>query len=61
MMSKITVELEVTDELARAVGKLNGGRGNAGHYEVKNWAQEALEVTADEFINSMRQQQEENE
>ena len=60
-MSKITVELEITDELARAVAKLNGGRGYAGHYEVKNWAQEALEVIADEFINSMRQQQEENE
>ena len=60
-MSKIVVELEVSDELARAVAKLNGGRGLAQNYEVKNWAHEALEVIADEFINSMRQQQEENE
>jgi hypothetical protein len=58
-VSKITVELEISDELARAVAIKNGGRGCAANYEVQEWAKEALEVAADELINSIRQEQEE--
>jgi hypothetical protein len=57
---KVQIDLEVTDELAQAVGKLNGGRGLAGHYEIKSWAQEALGVAADDLIQSTRIQEEES-
>jgi len=59
-VSKITIELEVSDELARAVAIKNGGRGSARDWEVQRWAEEALEVAAEALIDSLRQEEEEN-
>jgi hypothetical protein len=59
-MSKISVELEISDELARAVAIRNTGSGMARSYEVQQWAKETLEAAADNLIEQMRTQQEEN-
>jgi hypothetical protein len=60
-LSKITVELEVTDELAEAVAHLNGGGGKAQNHEVQEWAKQTLEGAAEDIIDAFRLEQEEGE
>jgi len=60
VVSKITITLEVSDELARAVAIKNGGRGMAQNHEVFAWAEETLEVAMEQLIDELRQEEEEN-
>ena len=56
---KVTVELEYTDDLARAVAIANGGRGLAQPHEVAEWARDTLAISADAAVQEMRESMEE--
>ena len=58
---KITLEFAYDEDLARTIAITNGGRGEAGPQEIREWAQDTLAAASDALVETLRAQMEENQ
>ena len=56
---KITLEFAYDEALARAIAIANGGRGEAGPQEIREWAKDTLAAASDALVETIRAQMEE--